>query len=72
MAPDKQILGVISKEDRMQETFRRLQTQEAQKARSLLAMASSHFDAFGIMKKIVEDQTDLSKKINGYGSRNRK
>lgn len=62
MAPDRQILGVISKEDKMAEIQRRLQDQEVQKARKLLAAATSHFEALKITKNILEEQLE---KVNG-------
>lgn len=63
MAPDKQILTVISKEEKMVEIQRRLQDQEVQKARKLLASAMSHFEAMKIMKNQIEEQV---LKINGH------
>ena len=69
MAPDKLILTVISKEDRNLEIQRRLQDQESQKARRLLAMATgSHFDALNITKDIITKQI-LKVKINGSNNR---
>lgn len=65
MAPDKQILTAISKEDRNAEIQRRLQDQETQKARKLLALATgSHFEALNIAKKVISDQIS---KVNGNG-----
>lgn len=65
MAPDIKILGVISKEDRATEIQRRLQDQESQKARRLLASAMTHFEALKLMEKIIETQIDSNKKDNG-------
>lgn len=62
MAPDQKILGVISKEDKMAEVQRRLQDQETQKARALLAAATSHFEALKITKDLITAQIN---KING-------
>jgi alpha/beta superfamily hydrolase len=58
MAPDNKILGVISKEDKMAEIQRRLQEQETQKARQLLAAATSHFEALKITKNLIEEQLE--------------
>ncbi len=64
MAPEgTKILGLISKEDKMDEIQRRLQEQEARKARKLLAMAYSHKDALFITKNIIEEQLA---KLNGH------
>jgi len=66
MAPDQQILTAISKEDRNLEIQRRLQDQESQKARKLLAMATgSHFDALNITKDIITKQI-MNIKVNGH------
>jgi hypothetical protein len=62
MAPDSKILGVISKEDKMAEIQRRLQDQETQKARALLALATSHFEALNITKSLIEKQLEKCKK----------
>lgn len=64
MAPDIKILGVISKEDQQVEIQRRLQDQETQKARKLLAMATgSHAQALFITKDIIMKQlADLNVK----------
>jgi hypothetical protein len=62
MAPDNKILGVISKEDKMAEIQRRLQDQETQKARALLALATSHFEALNITKSLIEKQLEKCKK----------
>lgn len=57
MAPDKSILTVISKEQRSEEVQRRLQNQEVQKARRLLALATgSHVEALLISKDIITNQ----------------
>jgi alpha/beta superfamily hydrolase len=70
MAPDNKILGVISKEDKMAEIQRRLQDQETQKARQLLAAATSHFEALKIAKNIIEEQIEkASGSINGANKR---
>lgn len=57
MAPDKSILTVISSADRNSEIQRRLQEQEVQSARRLLALATgSHVEAFLISKDIITKQ----------------
>lgn len=57
MAPDKSILTVISSADRNSEIQRRLQEQEVQAARRLLALATgSHVEAFMISKDIITKQ----------------
>lgn len=66
MAPDQQILTVISNEDKDMEIQRRLQDHETQKARRLLAMATgSHLDALNIMKSHIMKQVMHVKKSNG-------
>lgn len=63
MSPDKQILTAISREDLAVEIQRRLQDQESQKARKLLAMATnSHFQALQITKSLIESSIN---KANG-------
>jgi hypothetical protein len=64
MAPDKLILGVISKEDQEMEIQRRLQDQEAIKARKLLASAMTHFEALKLQKSMFTEQI-LKIKPNG-------
>lgn len=61
MAPDQKILGVISKEDKAAEIQRRLQDQEAQKARKLLASAMSHLEAMRFTKNMIEKKINESK-----------
>lgn len=63
MAPDKQILTVISKEDKVAEIQRRLQEQETQKARALLASAVGHFNALKITQARLEEEFRLMPKI---------
>lgn len=67
MAPDQKILGVISKEDQRIEINRRLQAEEARKARELLAMATgSHLTAFRLMNDVISKQIKEVAK-NGSG-----
>lgn len=71
MAPDKQILTAISKEDKQMEIQRRLQDHEVQKARRLLAMATgSHFEALKITKSIIDEQINKVMKNGNNGNSN--
>jgi hypothetical protein len=72
MAPDKSILGVISKEDRNAEIQRRLQDQETTKARQLLALAFTHLDAMKMTKSQIEKQLIGFNESNGHSGSNRK
>jgi hypothetical protein len=57
VAPDKQILTVISKQERELEIQRRLQTNEVRKARQLLALATgTHLSALNIHKDLITQQ----------------
>lgn len=72
MAPDIQILTVISSEDKQQEIQRRLQDNETQKARKLLAMATgSHLSALRIMNDQIIKQVMEVKKVNGHNNSSR-
>lgn len=65
MAPDNQILTRISKEDKIAEVQRRLQDQEIQKARKLLAAATSHFEALKITKNLLEEKLEINNGSDG-------
>lgn len=68
MAPDPKILGAISKEDLNDEIQRRLQDDEIQKSRRLLAMATgSHLSAIRISKDLITQQILTISKSNGNG-----
>lgn len=68
MAPDRLILIAISKQDKADEIQRRLRSEEAEKARKLLAMAMSHKDALFFTKNIIEQQLE---KLNGSDDKSR-
>lgn len=68
MAPDIKILTAISKSDLNDEIQRRLQDDEAQKARKLLSMVMGHKDAFFFVKGMIENRI----KKSGNGSNNNK
>lgn len=65
MAPDNKILGAISKEDQNLEIQRRLQEQETQKARALLASATSHYEALKITKAQITKDILAVTQVNG-------
>jgi hypothetical protein len=62
MAPDTQILTLISKQDQQDEIQRRLRTQEADKARALLALAMSQKDALFFVKNLITEKVQGAEK----------
>lgn len=48
----------LTKEEKMAEIQKQLRDKEAQKARNLLAMAMTHYEALGIVKKQIEEKLE--------------